>query len=501
MSLRWRLFAAMLGALALTLALTIAIGAVLTRRQVDRTQASALAHSADQLAAQRRTHVSYRKEKDTVSGGVLQWVAERRVFAPYVPNVDRSSDGQTDYDGKEQLYSYRTLPHLGLLMLRPASSRAAAWRPFLGDLLLAALAGIGLAALLSFGVARSITRPIRRVAEATRRLAADEAHEPLPREGASELAALAAAFNQMAVELDASREAERAFLLSVSHELKTPLTAIRGWAEGLEEGAFGPEEAAGRSSPKGPARAARARPLAWPHVRSEFRRQEPVDRPRPPASPPSGTRLPRARSRWRSPSTPPRPGCSQTPTVCCRWRRTSSRTRSARRRPAAWSRSRLRMPTSSSPTRAPASPRRTSCMRSSASTSTTSSARTARSGAVSASPSCGSSSRRWGAACRSRAVLAGRASRSPYGRSREVSTTSKSEPRRRPRRVARRCSTSGSGRRSRTSWSRCRPDHPVGLQRLGDDPRRRDSFEMSTEAFSRPLSPIGGSHGSVQSLA
>jgi signal transduction histidine kinase len=244
MSLRWRLFAAMLGALALTLALTIAIGAVLTRRQVDRTQASALAHSADQLAAQRRTHVSYRKEKDTVSGGVLQWVAERRVFAPYVPNVDRSSDGQTDYEGKEQLYSYRTLPHLGLLMLRPASSRAAAWRPFLGDLLLAALAGIGLAALLSFGVARSITRPIRRVAEATRRLAADEAHEPLPREGASELAALAAAFNQMAVELDASREAERAFLLSVSHELKTPLTAIRGWAEGLEEGAFAPEEAA-----------------------------------------------------------------------------------------------------------------------------------------------------------------------------------------------------------------------------------------------------------------
>ena len=48
----------------------------------------------------------------------------------------------------------------------------------------------------------------------------------------------------MAAQLAASREAERNFLLSVSHELKTPLTAIRGYAEGLADGAFEPDEAA-----------------------------------------------------------------------------------------------------------------------------------------------------------------------------------------------------------------------------------------------------------------
>jgi signal transduction histidine kinase len=48
----------------------------------------------------------------------------------------------------------------------------------------------------------------------------------------------------MVEQLDASRDAERAFLLSVSHELKTPLTAIRGYAEGLGEGAFEAGEAA-----------------------------------------------------------------------------------------------------------------------------------------------------------------------------------------------------------------------------------------------------------------
>ena len=68
-SLRARLFAATLAALALTLALTIAIGAVLTRRQVDKSQVTALARRADDLALQRRANVSY-VNQNTLSGSV-----------------------------------------------------------------------------------------------------------------------------------------------------------------------------------------------------------------------------------------------------------------------------------------------------------------------------------------------------------------------------------------------------------------------------------------------
>ena len=50
---------------------------------------------------------------------------------------------------------------------------------------------------------------------------------PVPVEGAAELETLAVAFNDLAEQLARAREAERSFLLSVSHELKTPLTAIR----------------------------------------------------------------------------------------------------------------------------------------------------------------------------------------------------------------------------------------------------------------------------------
>jgi two-component system OmpR family sensor kinase len=242
-SLRARLFAATLAALAITLALTIGIGALLTRRQVDKTQVTELAQRADDFAQQRRRNVSY-VNQDRLAGSTRIVVAPRAELAPYVPNVSRSSNGKTTFDGTRYLYSYRTIPQRGVLMLRPESLRSAEWRPFLRDLLFAALAGAALAATLSFLIARSIARPIRRVAAATRRLAADQHHEPLPQEGTSEVSSLAQAFNEMAHQLAVSREAERNFLLSVSHELKTPLTAIRGYAEGLADGAFEPDEAA-----------------------------------------------------------------------------------------------------------------------------------------------------------------------------------------------------------------------------------------------------------------
>jgi len=66
----------------------------------------------------------------------------------------------------------------------------------------------------------------------------------VPVEGATELATLATAFNDLALQLAKAQAAERSFLLSVSHELKTPLTAIRGYAEAVQDGAIEPREAA-----------------------------------------------------------------------------------------------------------------------------------------------------------------------------------------------------------------------------------------------------------------
>jgi signal transduction histidine kinase len=85
-------------------------------------------------------------------------------------------------------------------------------------------------------LSRSVVRPVRRLAEASGRLAEGERDVAVTPEGPRELRELAASFNDMNTKLTKAQEAEQSFLLSVSHELKTPLTSIRGYAEGLGDG-------------------------------------------------------------------------------------------------------------------------------------------------------------------------------------------------------------------------------------------------------------------------
>jgi len=107
-----------------------------------------------------------------------------------------------------------------------------------------ALAGVAVAGAL----ARSLARPLAATEATAGRIAAGdlEARVPEPRPGADdELARLAGAINAMAASLQQSRQAEREFLLSVSHDLRTPLTSIRGWSEALADGAAPDPAAAG----------------------------------------------------------------------------------------------------------------------------------------------------------------------------------------------------------------------------------------------------------------
>jgi signal transduction histidine kinase len=152
------------------------------------------------------------------------------------------AEGTVSVVGRSLLYVARTTGTGRIVLIRGARLAFSEWRPFLVSLVLAGLGGAVLAGLLSFLLARRLTRPIGELADATQRLAAGESGVEVPVDGEDELADLGRTFNAMSLELGRARESQRRFLESVSHELKTPLTSIRGYAEALDEGAVSPAE-------------------------------------------------------------------------------------------------------------------------------------------------------------------------------------------------------------------------------------------------------------------
>jgi two-component system OmpR family sensor kinase len=252
-SLRSRLFQAIALTVAICVGLTVAVGLVLTRRAVDRGGLRDVSHQADLIAGSQQTgvvvtphfaellpYLQRQKETYLESAAVLPKTAQERLAR------GKSADGSVRIHGEDFFFAARRVDgrRAPFILLRPKSATNARWTPYVYSLLLAALVGGALAGLVAFLLARRIARPVHRVAEASRSLARGEHPEPVPVEGAVELATLATAFNDLASQLARAREAERNFLLSVSHELKTPLTAIRGYAEAVQDGAIDAGEAA-----------------------------------------------------------------------------------------------------------------------------------------------------------------------------------------------------------------------------------------------------------------
>ncbi|MDP8911561.1 MAG: HAMP domain-containing histidine kinase [Actinomycetota bacterium] len=256
-SLRSRLFLATAVIVVVSLGITLAVGTVLTRRSVEQATLRDLSRQADLLQQrERRLLLAFSDIKDVRTllkpqgthfdpvdlrrPSTLLTAAERATLLHERPvDVTKTIDGERQFVAARHVVAGKQ-PR-GLVIRKPVGE--ADWTPFLEALLLAALVGATLAAAAAVLLARAIARPVGRVARASRSLASGESPQPLPVEGPEELATLAASFNHMASELAKARAAERSFLLSVSHELKTPLTAIRGYAEGLAEGAFTPDEA------------------------------------------------------------------------------------------------------------------------------------------------------------------------------------------------------------------------------------------------------------------
>jgi len=248
-SLRSRLFQAIGVVVLICVAFTIGLGLVLTQREVKKSALRDLAHQVDLIRA--NEGVASAKGLKSKVQPILDQSPEREIYLSERGDLplwaqehvaqNRPAQGTMTFGGDSYYFAALKANPGTIILLRRQRSLLSG---YVWGLLIAAAAGGLLAALAAFLLARRIARPVDRIAAAARTLAGGTHPEPVAVEGATEIATLASAFNDLAAQLQRAQEAERNFLLSVSHELKTPLTAIRGYAEAVEDGVVDPRDAA-----------------------------------------------------------------------------------------------------------------------------------------------------------------------------------------------------------------------------------------------------------------
>ena len=105
---------------------------------------------------------------------------------------------------------------------------------------LAALGATAVSLLIGVVLARSLTRPLQEITQATQAVAQGNLAQQVPVRSDDELGQLATSFNQMSADLAKSRDLRRQMTADIAHDLRTPLSLILGHAEALSDGVLPP---------------------------------------------------------------------------------------------------------------------------------------------------------------------------------------------------------------------------------------------------------------------
>ena len=111
----------------------------------------------------------------------------------------------------------------------------------IGFLIAAAIAFL-IALILSLLITRSVSDPLQGIASAAEAVANGDYNQQVPVMGPLEVKQMARSFNGMTARVKAHNKAMQDFVANASHELKTPLTSIQGFAQALQDGATNDED-------------------------------------------------------------------------------------------------------------------------------------------------------------------------------------------------------------------------------------------------------------------
>ena len=133
-----------------------------------------------------------------------------------------------------------------VILTRERAALFSVWQDIATRVVWAGLLGLVVAVVISLVLTRRALRPLRPLQDAALAVARGDLRTRVEDGGPEEVAALSAAFNTMVRELRRRDRVNREFLMRVTHDLRTPLTAIRGHTQALADGVV-PADQVGRS--------------------------------------------------------------------------------------------------------------------------------------------------------------------------------------------------------------------------------------------------------------
>jgi signal transduction histidine kinase len=150
--------------------------------------------------------------------------------------LNRSAQTARDSSGRVWLYTFTRLGDGKVLVVAAPRPKVPVLNVFADEFLFPILEGGLIALLLSlilaFALARWVADPLQQVVIAAGQYPSEEIR-PLALRGPHEVQTLTRAFNSMLARVQSSQRSQRDFVANVSHEMKTPLTAIQGFAQAI----------------------------------------------------------------------------------------------------------------------------------------------------------------------------------------------------------------------------------------------------------------------------
>lgn len=248
---------------AFALVIVVTIGSIFffiyqtTRSEISQFEERAETMQAGRMEGELSRYYYQQRSWDGIQPFVEQWgnLYGQRIILTDTQGVV-VADSQGDLLGKQYQPDSPGRPILppwqegaiGTLYISPELSPGAGFSPLtllymaIGRFFLwGGLVAVAIAVAITFFLSRRILAPVKALTSAAKRLGRGDFSQRVQVKDRSELGELGRAFNGMASDLERTEKLRRNMVADVAHELRTPLSNVRGYLEAIRDGVIKPD--------------------------------------------------------------------------------------------------------------------------------------------------------------------------------------------------------------------------------------------------------------------